>query len=135
MLTAKQTKFVEEVSEGSSQSNAYRKAYDASKMASKTVWEESSRLRKYPKVAARKIELEVEKEARWRMQVLSREDRVLHELEKIAFGDGPASGRLKALELLGKHVGLFKPKEVPEVERSVEDISNQIQRRLEDLLG
>ena len=135
MLTAKQMKFVEEVSEGGSQSNAYRKAYDTSQMAPKTIWEEASRLRRHPKVAARIEELEAEKEARRRMQALSREDRVLQELEKIAFGDGPASGRLKALELLGKHVGLFKPKEVPVVERSVEDISNQLQRRLEDLLG
>jgi hypothetical protein len=134
MLTAKQMKFVEEVSEGGSQSNAYRKAYDTSQMAPKTIWEEASRLRRHPKVAARIMELEAEKEARRRMQALSREDRVLQELEKIAFGDGPASGRLKALELLGKHVGLFKPKEVPVVERSVEDISNQLQRRLEDLL-
>ena len=68
------------------------------------------------------------------MQALFREDRVLQELEKIAFGDGNASRRLKALELLGKHVGLFKPKEVPVVERSAEDISNQLRRRLEDLL-
>jgi len=135
MLTAKQMKFVEEVSEGGSQSNAYRKAYDTSQMTPKTIWEEASRLRRHPKVAARIVELEAEKEARRRMQALSREDRVLQELEKIAFGDGPASGRLKALELLGKHVGLFKPKEVPVVERSVEDISNQLQRRLEDLLG
>ena len=133
MLTAKQTKFVEEVSEGGSQSNAYRKAYDTSQMAPKTIWEEASRLRRHPKVAARIEELEAEKEARRRMQALSREDRVLQELEKIAFGDAPASGRLKALELLGKHVGLFKPKEVPVVERSVEDISDQLKRRLEDL--
>ena len=135
MLTAKQMKFVAEVSEGGSQSNAYRKAYDTSQMAPKTIWEEASRLRRHPKVAARIEELEAEKAARRRMQALSREDRVLQELEKIAFGDGPASGRLKALELLGKHVGLFKPEEVPVVERSVEDISNQLQRRLEDLLG
>ncbi len=126
-------KFVKEVSEGGSQSNAYRKAYDTSQMAPKTIWEEASRLRRHPKVAARIEELEAEKEARRRMQALSREDRVLQELEKIAFGDAPASGRLKALELLGKHVGLFKPKEVPVVERSVEDISNQLKRRLEDL--
>jgi len=119
MLTAKQMKFVEEVSEGGSQSNAYRKAYDTSQMTPKTIWEEASRLRRHPKVAARIEELEAEKEARRRMQALSREDRVLQELEKIAFGDGPASGRLKALELLGKHVGLFKPKAVPVVERSV----------------
>ena len=134
MLTAKQMKFVEEIGKGGSQSNAYRKAYDTSQMAPKMIWEEASRLRRHPKVAARIVELEAEKEARRRMQALSREDRVLQELEKIAFGDGPASGRLKALELLGKHVGLFKPKEVPVVERSVEDISNQLQRRLENLL-
>ena len=134
MLTVKQMKFVKEVSEGGSQSNAYRKAYDTSQMAPKTIWEEASRLMRHPKVAARIVELEAEKEARRRMQALSREDRVLQELEKIAFGDGPASGRLKALELLGKHVGLFKPNEVPVVERSVEDISNQLQRRLENLL-
>jgi len=133
MLTAKQMKFVEEVSEGGSQSNAYRKAYDTSQMARKTIWEEASRLGKNPKVAARIVELQTEKEAMWRVQALSREDRVLKELEKIGFGDGPASLRLKALELLGKHVGLFKPKEVPVVERSVEDISNQLKRRLEDL--
>ena len=134
MLTAKQMKFVEEIGKGGSQSNAYRKAYDTSQMAPKTIWEEASRLMRHPKVAARIVELEAEKEARRRMQALSREDRVLQELEKIAFGDGPASGRLKALELLGKHVGLFKPNEVPVVERSVEDISNQLQRRLENLL-
>ena len=68
-----------------------------------------------------------------RMQVPFREDRVLQELDKIVFGDGPASGRLKALELLGKQVGLFKPKEVPVVEQSVEDISNQLRTRLEEL--
>ena len=131
MLTAKQMKFVEEVSEGGSQSNAYRKAYDTSQMTPKTIWEEASRLRRHPKVAARIIELEAEKEARRRMQALSREDRVLKELEKIAFGDGPASGRLKALELLGKHVGLFKPKEVAEVERSVEEIKDEIDTKLD----
>ena len=68
------------------------------------------------------------------MQALSREDRILQELEKIAFGDEPASGSLKALELLGQHVGLFKPKEVLVVEQSAEDISSQLYRRLEEFL-
>ena len=107
MLTMKQLKYADAVSEGNSQSSAYRGAYDTLQMAPKTIWEASSRLRKNPKVAARILELETEKEARLRMQVLSREDRVLRELEKIGFGDGPASVRLKALELLGKNVGLF----------------------------
>ena len=132
-LTVKQNEFVIEIAGGASQSSAYRSAYNTQNMSQKTIWEEASRLRRHPKVAARIMELEAEKEARRRMQALSQEDKVLQELEKIAFGDGPASGRLKALELLGKHVGLFRPKEVPEVERPAEDISNQLRRRLEDL--
>ena len=47
--------------------------------------EETSRLSKHPKVASRIIELETEKEYRRRMQAFLREDRVLQELEKIAF--------------------------------------------------
>ena len=50
------------------------------------------------------------------MQALSRKDRVLRELEKIAFDDGHAAGKLKGLEMLGNNIGLFTPKEVPEVE-------------------
>ena len=85
-------------------------------------------------VAARIIELEAEKEARRRMRALSREDRVLQELEKIAFGDGPVTGKLKAIELLGKHIGLFTPKEVPDVEMCEKEIRTEIQRRLEVFL-
>ena len=109
-LTLKQNKYSEKLAAGFSQTAAYLTAYNTQNMSQKTVWEESSRLKKHPKVAARIIELKAEKEARRRMQALSREDRVLQELEKIAFGDGSASGRLKALELLGKHVGLFTSK-------------------------
>ena len=130
MLTAKQTKFINEVSEGSSQSSAYRKAYDTSSMTPKTVWEESSRLRKHPKVSARIVELEAEKEARQRVQALSREARILNELEDIAFGSTNAMARLRALELLGKTVGLFKPKEVPEQTRTAEEIKSSIELKL-----
>ena len=134
MLTAKQTKFINEVSEGSSQSSAYRKAYDTSRMAPKTVWEESSRLRKHPKVSARIVELEAEKEARQRVQALSREDRILNELEDIAFGSTNAMARLRALELLGKTVGLFKPKEVREQTRTAEEIKSSIELKLAALI-
>jgi len=107
MLTAKQMKFVKEVSEGGSQSNAYRKAYDTLQMTPKTVWEEASRLSRHPKISARLWELEAEKEAERRKQALSREDKILQLLEKIAFSNALTSRRLKALELLGKHLGLF----------------------------
>ena len=134
MLTAKQTKFINEVSEGSSQSSAYRKAYDTTRMTPKTVWEESSRLRKHPKVSARIVELEAEKEARQRVQALSREDRILNELEDIAFGSTNAMARLRALELLGKTVGLFKPKEVREQTRTAEEIKSSIELKLAALI-
>ena len=67
------------------------------------------------------------------MQALSREDRVLQELEKIAFGDGHAARRLKGLEMLGKNIGLFTPKQVRQV-KCEEEIRTEIQRPLEVLL-
>ena len=85
-------------------------------------------------MAARIIELEAEKAYRQRIQALSREERILKELEAVAFGDGPVSAKLKAIELLGKNLGLFKPKEVLEVERSEDDITTALSEKLQKLL-
>ena len=100
-------------------------------MSDKTVWEEASRLRRHPKVSTRILELEEEKEARRRLQAVSREERVLNELERIAFGDGPVGGKLKAIELLGKHIGFFNQKKYLEVERKPEEILEEIEKILE----
>ena len=89
MLTAKQENFIKLITQGTNQSSAYKNAYDTKNMSDKTVWEEASRLRRHPKVSTRILELENEKEARQRLQAVSREERVLNELERIAFGDGP----------------------------------------------
>ena len=134
MITSKQVKFAESISEGNTFASAYRASYDTQNMSQKTVWEESSRLRRHPKVAARIIELEAEKAHRQRIQALSREERILKELEAVAFGEGPISAKLKAIELLGKNLGLFKPKEVPKVERSQEEIEKDLIRTLSDLV-
>ena len=85
MLTAKQENFVELITQGTNQSSAYKGAYNTHNMSDKTVWEEASRLRRHPKVSTRISELEKEKEARRRLQAVSREERVLNELERIAF--------------------------------------------------
>ena len=126
MLTAKQENFVELLAKGTSQSAAYKGSYDTQKMSDKTVWEEASRLRKHPKVSTRILELEEEKAARRRLQAVSREERVLNELEAIAFGDGPVAGKLKAMELLGKHIGFFTPKKEIEVEKTSKEILTEI---------
>ena len=134
MITSKQVKFAESISEGNTFTSAYRASYDTQNMSQKTVWEESSQLRRHPKVAARIIELEAEKAHRQRIHALSREERILKELEAVAFGDGPVSAKLKAIELLGKNLGLFKPKEVLEVERSEDDITTALSEKLQKLL-
>ena len=133
MLTAKQENFVELLTQGTSQSSAYKAAYNTQNMSDKTVWEEASRLRRHPKVSTRILELGEEKEARRRLQAVSREERVLNELERIAFGDGPVAGKLKAMELLGKHIGLFGPKKDSEVERTSEEILAEIYKRIEKI--
>ena len=134
MLTAKQENFVELLTQGTSQSSAYRGAYDTQNMSDKTVWEEASRLRRNFKVSTRILELEKEKEARRRLQAVSREERVLNELERIAFGDGPIAGKLKAMELLGKHIGFFTPKKVTELERTSNEILSEIHHKLQIIL-
>ena len=115
-MTPKQENFVAEFIDDSSQSAAYSIAYQTENMSQTTISEESSPPRWQPKVPGRIFELGADKEVRRGMQALSREDRVLQELEKIAFGDGPLTGKLKAIELLGKHTGLFKPEEVLEMD-------------------
>ena len=133
MLTAKQENFIELLTKGSSQTSAYRGAYETQNMSDKTVWEEASRLRRHPKVSTRILQLEEEKEARRRLQAVSREERVLNELEAIAFGDGPVAGKLKAMELLGKHIGFFTPKKEIEVEKTSKEILNEIYKKLKTI--
>ena len=135
MLTAKQENFVELLTQGTSQASAYRGAYETQNMSDKTVWEEASRLRRHPKVSTRILQLEEEKEARRRLQAVSREERVLNELEKIAFGDGPIAGRLKAMELLGKQIGFFTPQRETKVEKNSEDILAEIHEKIVSIMN
>ena len=107
-LTPKQLSFVENLSTGINASNAYRAAYTAAKMSDKTIWEAASRLSKNPKVVARLDELKVEKEAEEQMLRLSYGDLVINELQSMASNSRSGRVRIKALELLGRIVGLFE---------------------------
>ena len=107
MLTSRQASFVEELLTGASQTTAYKSNYSTTHMSPKTIWEASSRLSKHPKVVARLGELKAEKEAEERMLRLSYEDFVINELQKLALSAKSDRARIKALELLGKSVGLL----------------------------
>jgi len=107
MLTSKQNKFIEGITEGSCQSDAYRLAYNQRKMSSKTIWEAASRLSRNPKVVARLDLLSAEKELNNRMFTLSYEDKIINKLWDIVDTSKNKRVRVKALELLGRSCGLF----------------------------
>jgi len=131
MLTAKQQAFADLIATGQRQSVAYRRAYDATDMAPATVWNEASRLVRHPEVAQRLalLKQEAEYSAATRREVTR--DFVFQELAALAMDAPTSNARLKALELLGKSVGMFTDRvEVEEVERSVEEIEASIRQRL-----
>ena len=108
MLTSRQASFVEELLTGTSQTTAYKSNYNTTHMSPKTIWEVSSRLSKHPKVVARLDELRAEKEAEERILRLSYGDFVINELQALALNAKSHRARIKALELLGKSIGMFQ---------------------------
>lgn len=88
-----------------------------------------------PKVAARLMVLNQEKEQQRRMMAVSRAERVLQRLETLADAAITESVRVRANELLGKTAGLFTDQiEVTDTtDRSVADIQQAISDRLKRL--
>jgi phage terminase small subunit len=131
-LTDKQEAFALAVVDGKNASDAYRLAYDAEKMAAPSVWTEACLLLAHPKVAHRITELSLEKEHQRRMLAVSRAERVLDRLEKLAENSKADSVRVRANELLGKTAGLFADQiEIEDkTDRSTADIEQSIAMKL-----
>jgi RecA/RadA recombinase len=85
-------------------------AYDAEGMKPATIWESACRLLSHPKVVARVSAINLEREEHRRMQQVSRAEFVLQKLTSIASSAENSGTTVRALELLGKHVGLFTDK-------------------------
>lgn len=109
-LTAKQEKFCQGVAKGLSYSEAYREAYNANKMSEKTIWENASRLAKNSRVTARLEELrsKIEEELIYSAKESFNK---LKELQDKAELNGNINAAIKAEELKGKLVNLYKEKE------------------------
>ena len=129
-LTHKQETFAQRVAEGAKLSTAYREAYDASNMAQTTIWPHASRLAAHPMIAARVNELQAEKEAVQRMFAVGRTDRLIAQLEYLADHGSSDAVKIRALELLGKTCGMFKPQPEPVPTRSPEEIQTALIDRL-----
>jgi len=130
-MTPKQARFADLIAAGSGRAEAYKATYSTDGMQASTVSEEASRLVRHPKVAARLALLEAEAEATRRDMLRSREDAILGRIEHEALTATSDSARIRALELLGKHAGLFVERVAIEApERSVAEIEAELVARL-----
>ena len=135
-LTPKQQHFCRAVvAPGSTLSDAYREAYNTSKMKPSTVNREAHALMSDPKITARVGALQRAADRTFIASSLSDRERVLTKLRAIVdkTEGGPAvTAQLRAAELLGKSVGLFKDITIQEKEepRSADDIRAELEERL-----
>lgn len=136
-LTGKQEAFAKLVAGGAVLSDAYRECYSADTMKDSTVWSEACRLAQNPKVSTRVKAIQVEMEADRRTIERRREEWVLKRLSEEADQADNASSRIRALELMGKTVGMFTDRieQADTTERSASEIEKELTARLDRLIG
>lgn len=132
-LTAKQRAYALEMIKGCSQSEAYRRAYDAEKMSDRAIATEASRLSMNPNVQ-RMVEAGLAEKARLSSHTaLSLRAFVTDRLFKEASEAEVPAARIRALELLGKidMVSMFKERVSTETdERSPAEIKEELEAKL-----
>lgn len=112
MLTAKQEKFAQAIAlEEMNQADAYRAAYDTSRMADETVWNKACNLAKQDKVRARIYELRQQAVTPKVMSAQKRREK----LTELANDDDP-NVAMKAIDLLNKMDGEYVQKVQAEVQ-------------------
>ena len=132
-LTAKMQLFVNCLAKDLTPKEAYRKAYDCSRMSEASIYSCANELMKDPRISMLMESLwQDTKEAVIADQVAARR-MVMADLYKHAKDTtAQLSNRLKALELIGRSVGMFTDK----VEQTVEEVSvDQLKKELESSLA
>ena len=114
-LSKQQLDFVTFLVAGDSQRQAYRKAYPKNKSSDKTIDVKASNLFKRDKVRVRYEILMSEIAERCEEKAIVSREEVIQGFAEMAFperygGEVADQVRIKALELLGKHLGLFTEK-------------------------
>ena len=133
-LTDKQEAFCQAIMGGATFADGYRAAYCADGMVPNSIWNAASRLAADPKVRGRLEQLAEQREAERRMLALSRADWVIERItQQVMDPATPPAVKTRALELLGKTIGLFTDRvETKDVtERSADEIEAQIRARLQ----
>jgi len=111
-LTAKQDKFARLVAEGKTQADAYREAYNASKMKAETIQNSAYKLMQNDEITTRINELK--KEFTKKLDIASQitVERMLatsQKILKLALEQGDFTNSLKALDFQTKIKGLYAP--------------------------
>jgi phage terminase small subunit len=132
-LTPKQQHFCRAVASGCTMSDAYREAYSAGRMKPATINREAHTLMAIPKITTRVEALQRAKDRAVIVSSLSDRERVLTKLrDKMDNGQSDMS-QLRAAELLGKSVSLFKDVQVQEVQRSPEEIRAELEELMAEV--
>lgn len=136
-LTGKQEAFAQLVAKGSMLVEAYREAGYMPNGSDKTQWEAASRLMANSKVLARVKQLQADMEEDRRTIERRREEYVLKRLQDEAERAETDGSRVRALELLGKTIGMFTDRVETDdkTERAASDIEAELRQKLERLLG
>jgi len=106
-LTPKQEKFSRKYVELGNAATAYRETYNAEKMQQNTVYTEANKLLKNPKIATRVDELMEsgnDKHEVKRHKIIDR----LMQIAETAQKKNKLGDAIRALELVGKDIGMFK---------------------------
>ena len=116
MLTAKQEQFAQNIIKGMSQADAYRSAYNTSRMTDKTIHEKASRMANDDKVRARITELrgQIATES-----IMTAQKRLEWLTELVYNEESCVSDKLKAIDIMNKMQGEYVQKVQAEVTNAV----------------
>jgi phage terminase small subunit len=113
MLTAKQEAFCQNIIQGMSQADAYRSAYDASRMTDKTVHEKACLLAGQDKIKTRITEL---RDKLSNENIMSAQKRMEWLTKLVMSAEASNGDKLKALDILNKMDGEYVQKIAAEVQ-------------------
>jgi hypothetical protein len=135
-LTDKQDLFVQYITQGHSQADAYRKAYNTENMTDASIYNASWELMRHPKVSERIIQINNWIDEKQRMHAVGMVGFVQEKLLELATSDkSPDHVRVKSLELLGRSAGMFTDKkEIKTIsDDSLPELEAKLRQRMDAL--
>jgi hypothetical protein len=123
------------LSEGATNAEAYRQAYDTANMVPNTIYSEACKLAANPKITARLNAILEEKKGRNSMATLKASERVWKNVWRLAEGDNvPPSVQQAALALAAKMAGMLTEQvRVENVSADSKSIEQELLERLQRL--